>query len=335
MGLSMKDIAKTAGVSVATVSNTISGKKYVSPELKAQVMQTIEALGYKPSKIAQNLKQNRTYIIGLLIPDITNPYFAEIARGIEKISVENDFQFFLTNTDGEIKQERRILDTFISQCVEGIINVAPRMSEKEILKNLHNIPTVILDREMNQNEPLIDSIYMCNEKGAKQVAEHFLSKHYKNFACIAGPQEVSPAQKRLKGFIDRLIGAGISMEKIKVYFGDFKYDSGYKLSQKLILENEFPLALFACNDLMAWGAIEAIKEKDIKIPDDIAIIGYDNIFISRLVVPALTTVDQSKYEAGVQAMNSLLEKIQQVQEEKEPVHHLIELKTQIIIRQSA
>ena len=335
MRLSMKDVAKAAGVSVATVSNALSGKKYVSPELKETVIQTIQELGYKPSKIAQNLKQNRTYFIGLMIPDITNPYFAEIARGIEKVCLENDFQFFLTNTDGDIKQERKILDTFISQRVEGIINVAPRMSEDEIQKNINDTPTVILDRKVELKDSLLDSIYMCNEKGAKQVAKHFLSKNFKNFACIAGPQEVSPARKRLKGFTDSLIYSGIPKANIKVYFGDFKYDSGYNLSKKLIEENEFPLALFACNDLMAWGALEAIKEKNIKIPDEIAIIGYDNIFISRLVVPALTTVDQYKYEAGVQAMNSLLKKIEGLNEEKKPVHNIIELKTQLIIRQSA
>lgn len=335
MRLSMKDVAKAAGVSVATVSNALSGKKYVSPELKETVMQTIEELGYKPSRIAQNLKQNRTYFIGLMIPDITNPYFAEIARGIEKVCLENDFQFFLTNTDGEIKQERKILDTFLSQRVEGIINVAPRMSENEIKDNIQETPTVILDRKVNLNEPFLDSIYMCNEKGAKQVAEHFLKKGYKNFACIAGPQEVSPARKRLKGFTDRLLDAEIPKESIKTYFGDFKYDSGYTLSKKLIDENDLPLALFACNDLMAWGALEALKERDIKIPEQIAIIGYDNIFISRLVVPSLTTVDQYKYEAGVRAMNALLKKIKEINEENSPVHNVIELKTQLIIRQSA
>ena len=335
MRLSMKDVAKAAGVSVATVSNALSGKKYVSPKLKDTVMQTIEELGYKPSKIAQNLKQNRTYFIGLMIPDITNPYFAEIARGIEKVCLENDFQFFLTNTDGEIKQERKILDTFLSQRVEGVINVAPRMSENEIKDNIQDTPTVILDRKVSLIEPFLDSIYMCNEKGAKQVAEHFLEKGYKNFACIAGPQEVSPARKRLKGFTDRLQDAGIPKERIKTYFGDFKYDSGYTLSKKLIDENDLPLALFACNDLMAWGALEALKERDIKIPEEIAIIGYYNIFISRLVVPALTTVDQYKYEAGVQAMNALLKKIQEINDDKEPIHNVIELKTQLIIRQSA
>ncbi|MFP4462093.1 MAG: LacI family DNA-binding transcriptional regulator [Thermotogota bacterium] len=335
MRLSMKDVAKTAGVSVATVSNVLSGKKYVSPHLKKVVIQTIEELGYKPSKIAQNLKQNRTYFIGLMIPDITNPYFAEIARGIEKVCLENDFQFFLTNTDGEIKQERKILDTFVSQHVEGIINVAPRMSENELKDNLEDTPTVILDRKVNLIEPLLDCIYMCNEKGAKQVAEHFLDKGYKKFACIAGPQVVSPARKRLKGFTERLKESGIPNGSIKAYFGDFKYASGYKLSKKLIDENELPLALFACNDLMAWGALEAIKEKELKIPEDIAIIGYDNIFISRLVVPALTTVDQYKYEAGVQAMNALLKKIHEINEEKAPIHNVIELKTQLIIRQSA
>lgn len=334
MRFSMKDVAREAGVSVATVSNVISGKKYVSPELKEHVLKTIEKMGYKPSRLAQSLKINRTNFIGLMIPDITNPYFAEIARGVESVCIRNDLQFFLCNTDGSIKQERKILDTFISQHVEGIINVAPRMSEAEFHEYLTFLPMVVLDRKIEIDHPMLDNIYMCNEKGASQVAEYFLEKQFEYFACLSGPEDVLPARKRLKGFYEKLREAGIGEDYIDVKYGDFKYDSGYNLMKDLLKDLRKPLALFVANDLMAWGAIEAIKETELKIPDDISIVGYDNIFIAKLVVPALTTVNQKKYEAGRTAMEALYNKINRSLNHEEQVNHIVELQTELIIRQT-
>jgi LacI family transcriptional regulator len=330
----MKDVAKEAGVSVATVSNTISGKKYVSPELKKHVLETIEKMGYKPSRLAQSLKINRTKFIGLMIPDITNPYFAEIARGVEGVCIRNDLQFFLCNTDGSVKQEHKILNTFMAQHVEGIINVAPRMAESEFLEYLHDIPMVILDRKINLDHPMLDNIYMCNEKGAVQVAQYFLEKKFENFACISGPEDVLPARKRLKGFCSKLLASGVNERNVMVKFGDFKYDSGYALAKEIIRESKKPLALFASNDLMAWGAVEAIKELDFRIPEDISIVGYDNIFIAKLIVPSLTTVNQKKYEAGRTAMEALFNKIKRVLDDEEQVNHIVELQTELIIRQT-
>ncbi|MBN2218949.1 MAG: LacI family DNA-binding transcriptional regulator [Kosmotogaceae bacterium] len=331
----MKDVARRAGVSVATVSNVISGKKYVSPDLKRVVLDSIEALQYRPSKIARSLKIRKSFLVGLLVPDITNPYFAEIARGVESIALEHDYQMFLCNSDGRNYREEETLVSFLGHGVDGVINVAPRMDE-ELLADLSNgMPMVILDRHLKIENPLIDVVYTNNFKGSAQLARHLLDKGHKRFACISGPKDVPSAVRRLQGFCSELEKNGINGKNLKIYFGGFKYEDGFKIMKQYILKLKIrPTAVFAGNDMMAWGAIEAAKQHGLKIPEDIAIAGFDNVLYSSLVIPAMTTVDQPKYEAGRTAMKLLLEKIIRKQNGEFVNTRKIELDSHLVVRES-
>ncbi len=331
----MKEVAKQANVSVATVSNVLSGNKYVSQKLKERVTKAIEELNYRPSKLARSLKLKRTFQLGLLIPDITNPYFAEVARGVESIALQNGYQIFLCNTDGQESREISVIHSFIEQHVDGIINVAPRLNDRKILEATDNIPMVILDRHLSFTNPLIDVIYTNNSKGSAELAKHFLENGHNLFACIAGPKNVPTAVRRLEGFKQELIKGGIPASRNYIYFGSFKFNDGYKMMLKILALNPRPTAVFAGNDMMAWGALEAAKEANLKIPEDIAIAGFDNVYFSQFVVPALTTVHQPKFEAGHLAMNILLEKIEAKLAKKQLKARKLELDTTLIIRKSS
>lgn len=331
----MKEVAKLANVSVATVSNVLSGNKYVSPKLKKRVTKTIEELNYRPSKLARSLKLKRTFQLGLLIPDITNPYFAEIARGVESIALQNGYQMFLCNTDGEATRELSIIDSFIEQHVDGIINVAPRLDENKMVKASDNRPMVILDRHLSFTNPLIDVIYTNNFKGSAELAEHFLKNGHNLFASIAGPKNVPTAVRRMEGFKKALIEGGIPASRNHIFYGSFKFNDGYEMMLKIMNLSPRPTAVFAGNDMMAWGALEAAKEANLKIPEDIAIAGFDNVYFSQFVVPALTTVHQPKFEAGQLAMNILLEKIENKLANKQLKAKKLELDATLIIRDSS
>jgi LacI family transcriptional regulator len=330
----MKDVARIAEVSIATVSNVLSGNKYVSPELKEKVLAAIEDLQYRPSKIARSLKIRKSFLVGLVIPDITNPYFAEIARGVESIALKHEYQMFLCNSDGDKLREEETIDSFLSHGVDGVINVAPRMDETLLAELSDGMPMVILDRHLSIENPLIDVIYTNNFKGSAQLARHFLEKGHERFACIAGPKEVPTAVRRLQGFCYELKQAGVSDDSISVYYGSFKYEDGFNMMKAILKLEPRPTAVFAGNDMMAWGAIEATKENGLSIPKDVAIAGFDNVLYSSLVVPAMTTVHQPKFEAGQTAMKLLLEKILRKAKGERVATRKIELDSNLIVRDS-
>lgn len=327
MRSTISDVAKLAGVSSATVSNVLSGKKYVSPQLKKMVEDAVEELNYRPNRIARGLKNRRTSFIGLMVPDITNPFFAEVARGVESVTLAHDYQLFLCNTDGDKLREDRIMGSFVAHNVEGVVNVAPRTQDAQIAAGLEGVPQVVVDRPYHKKNPNISSIYVDNFSGSSMLAEYLLSKGFKRYACLSGPEEVLNVKKRLDGFIQTLEKGGIRDDDRLIEFGEFKYESGHLLMQK-ILESDFsPDVVFASNDLMAWGAMEAIQQYQLSRGvtadrSDIAVAGFDNIYFSQFLSPTLTTVDQPKFDMGRIAMEVLLDMIKNGESSpfwKEPV----------------
>ncbi len=330
MGLSMKDIARAAEVSVATVSNTLSGRKYVSPQLRERVEEAIKQLQYRPSKIARSLKTKKTFQIGLMVPDITNPYFAEIARGVESIALQNGYQLFLCNTDGHYSREEKTIHSFLDQRADGIINVAPRMSDEQLCSYARQVSTVILDREILQMPQGVDLVFTNNYDGPNELARYLIKLGHHHFACITGPDEVPSNRKRVKGFESGLFTDGIPRSRLLLVHGDFSFESGFRGMEEVFEQSPRPTALFCCNDLMAWGALESAKQKGMKIPEDIAIAGFDNVYFSEFIVPTLTTIHQPKFEAGQIAMKTLLDRFDAKQDQPKK----IELPTQLVIRKS-
>ncbi len=331
---SVKDVAKAARVSVATVSNVISEQKYVSPELTIRVNNAIKKLNYRPSKVARSLKVKKTFQIGLMVPDITNPYFAELARGAESIALKKEYQVLLCNTDGDATREEKALIAFEENRVDGIINVAPRMKIDKLLAHDH-IPTVIVDRPLSVEQSKFGVVYADNNKGSRQLAKHLLDQGHRTFACLTAPYDDIPSVKqRIKGFKGYLIENGIQDEDILLINGNLKYESGFELMTALLKAKNRPTAVFACSDIMAWGALEAAKKAHLRVPEDIAIAGFDNIYYSEILDPMLTTVHQPKSETGEISMQMLLDKLNQSNTKKIVRTHRVILDTELIIRKS-
>ena len=307
----IKDVAKLANVSTATVSNVLTKKKFVSPDLEEKIRQAMNKLNYKPNTIARSLKVNRSFNIGLMVPDITNPFFGEIVKYAEKVAHKENYQITLCNSDNDSKREKKLIDIFLSAGVDGIINVAPRMKQRQLNEKI-NIPMLIVDRPHFQTTENIAFVYADNYISSASVAQYFVEKGYSKFICFAGPVEDVPnAFKRLSGFLDKLKEYGFSEKDCEVYYCDFTFDSGYNTMDQL-LKNYNPLdhkAAFISSDITAWGAIEAAKAQNLQIPKDIAIAGYDNIYFSKFLHPGLTTVENPTKELGTMAAQLLIDVI--------------------------
>lgn len=308
MRSTIKDVAKLADVSVATVSNVLTSKKYVSPVLTKRIEDAMEILNYKPNKVARSLKNNETLTIGVMVPDITNPFFSEIVKKVESIADKENYQIILFNTNGNYIKERKIIESLNTNIVDGIINIAPRMKEKEINFSA-NIPMVIVDRPSFKANNNIAFVYTDNFKGSHLVADYMVKKGYKKFICIAGPVDKVPnAKQRLKGFKKGLESAKIDKKNLDVYFSNFSFDEGYELMTEILKQYDHKdvKAVFVSSDIVAWGVIEAVKTKGLKIPKDIAIVGYDNIYFSNFIYPGLTTVDNRTKKLGEISANMLI-----------------------------
>lgn len=331
--ITIKDVAKEADVSVATVSNIINKKdKYVSPELKKRVEKAINKLNYSPNKIARSLKVQKSFNIGVLVPDITNPFFAEIVKGGEKLAVNNDYQILLYNTDGNTKREKNCINNFLNQGVDGIIDIAPRRNNQEIKKYYEetDVPMVVVDRPIKLSSEYAGVVFADNYIGSHEVAEHLLKNDKRKYICMAGPKNVPNVKKRINGFTDGLKEHGISKKEIEIIYGEFNHQSGHDLMKVLLNKYKNQMSIFICSDIMAWGAIEAIKNSNKKIPEDIAIVGFDNIYFSELLSPPLTTVNQPKFELGHKSVQLLFN----IMQDKKELREII-LSTNLIIRETS
>ncbi len=311
MRSTIKDVAKLANVSTATVSNVLTKKKYVSPDLAEKIRQAMNELNYKPNTIARSLKVNRSFNIGLMVPDITNPFFGEIVKYAEKVAHKENYQITLCNSDNDSKRENKLIDIFLSAGMDGIINVAPRMKQRQLNQKL-NIPMIIVDRPHFQTSENIAFVYADNYISSASVAQYFVERGYRKFICFAGPiEDVPNAYKRLSGFLDKIKECGFSEEDCEVYYCDFTFDSGFETMKKLLKNYDISehKAAFISSDITAWGAIEAVKAHHLRIPEDIAIAGYDNIYFSRFLHPGLTTVENPTKELGTMATQLLIDAI--------------------------
>lgn len=333
--VTIKDIAKKAEVSTATVSNVLTQKKYVSTERVQRVYQAIKELDYRPNVYARTLKTNRSYTIGVQVPDVTNPFFADIVKNIQLEALKNGYQIILYNSDSGSETEEKNVNNMLGSQLDGIISVAPRM-EMERLLEIVDVPMVIVDRHPVKTERNVAFVYSDNYLGAASVADYLVERGYDRFFCLAGPVGiVSNAHMRVKGFRDTLLKRGVEDESCEVCYGDFSFQSGYDLMSE-ILESyrpgENPAAAFVTSDIMAWGAMEALKERRMKIPRDMGIVGYDNVYFSSFFYPKLTTVQNPSGEMASNAVRILLNMLTHP-EQKESVD--VCLQCSLIVRESS
>lgn len=303
----IKDVAALAGISYTTVSHVLNKTRPVSDEVRIKVEAAIVQLDYVPSAVARSLKAKATATIGLLIPNGINPYFAELARGIEDYCERNGFCVILCNSDDNPEKQRSYLRVLLEKRVDGLI-VSSVGGDGELAGGLAAVrtPMVIVDRELEG--VTADLVRIDHELGAYLATRHLLELGHRHIACICGPAQTSVAALRLAGYRRAMAEAAIDVPDSWLAGSDFTSPGGYAAAARL-LESDPPTAIFAGNDMIGIGVLRAAAERNIRVPADLSVIGFDDIEMSRYVYPALTTVGQSILQLGETAAEVLLRRI--------------------------
>lgn len=306
----IKEVARHAKVSVGTVSNILSGRS-VAAELRERVNASIQELDYHPNHIARSLKSKHTATLGMVISDITNPFFPLVVRGAEDAASEQGYSLITFNTDDRVDRERQVLSLLRSRRVDGLLLVvAPNVGDSSHIDAVidDGIPIVCLDRIPNYAKSL-DSVSVDNVKGAQMCVQHLIMRGHTRIAMITGSLALRNARERLTGYEHALADAGIPIDRGLVVEGDFREESGLRLGKDLLLRHKPPTALFVSNGMMTIGVLEAMEEMGLSCPADIALATFDDLPVARVFRPHLTAVVQPCYQIGYQGAGLLLQRI--------------------------
>ncbi|XAH24725.1 LacI family DNA-binding transcriptional regulator [Xylophilus sp. GW821-FHT01B05] len=302
----LKDVAALAGVSFTTVSHVLRGTRRVNDGTRARVEQAVSELGYLPSAVARSLKTRETHILGVLVPNVTNPFFAELTRGIEDYCRRSAYSVFLCNSDDDPQREASYWQTLMEHRVDGLLVASTGIASSRTLPFQRNVPLVMVDRLVPGLQA--DVVRIDNQAGARLAVEHLLALGHRNIACLSGPSMVEVNRIRQAGWQEALATAGIVPGQDWLAEGDFGGASGYRAAQTLLAQKRFS-AIFACNDMMALGALRAAAELGIAVPQALSIIGFDGIDLGAYTSPPLTTVGHSIRDLGERAAALLIERI--------------------------
>lgn len=330
MSITIKDIARLSGVSTATVSKVINGKAYdISDVTIEKVKKVIEEQNYSPNRIARSMITKKTKTIGLIIPDVRNPFFTDLTRGAEDVANERGYSIFFCNTDDDLTKEIKYLNSLIEKQVDGIALAGAVGRNKELEEKLNiKTPIVALDRNV-YFKGIKGKIEVDNFSGAYDAVTHLIDLEHKRIMFLSGQLNTKPSLDRLEGYKRALKDNGIEYDERLVIVGKYSSEFGYEIIRNTTMD-EGVTAIFCANDLIAIGAMNALKEKGLRIPEDISIVGFDDIYFSSLVTPALTTVRQPSYEIGYLAIETLID----ILEGRENMRDKVEIKLELIVRES-
>ncbi|MGH2681042.1 MAG: LacI family DNA-binding transcriptional regulator [Actinomycetota bacterium] len=303
------DVAHHAGVSITTVSHAISGKRRVAEATRARIEDSIQVLGYRPNAFARGLRTERSQMVALIIPDITNPYYPTLARGMQDALLAGGYQTLVGSTDGERAQELTFLHDSLQRRVDGIAIASFATSARSLGSVLRaNIPVVSIGDKIRHAD--VDCVRTDDVEGARDATTYLIEKGYETIAMIGGPPGISPSDHRLTGYRAALGEAGIRSESSLLAVGDFTRAGGAVAMRELLARGDRPpRAVFCANDLMAIGAMDATREAGLRVPRDVAVMGYDDIEAASLVTPDLTTVVNPAGDMGRECGRLLLEKM--------------------------
>ncbi|WP_330961269.1 substrate-binding domain-containing protein [Photobacterium sp. 53610] len=326
----MKDIAKLAGVSTSTVSHVINKSRFVSDEIAERVNNAAKALNYAPSALARSLKINRTQTIGMLVTTSTNPFFGEVVKGVERSCYQKGYNLILCNTEGDNERMKASIDTLLQKRVDGLLLMCSTLEGEriEVFDRYPDIPVVVMD--WGPMSFASDKIQDNSYQGGYLAARYLIDCGHRDIGCITGPLIKHQAQIRYEGFKRAMNEAGLAFRSDWVIESDFECEGGYDAFHTMYASGTLPSAIFVCNDMMAMGVINAANEKCVRIPDDLSIIGYDDIHIAKFMTPSLTTIHQPKYRLGQAAVETLLKRINK--EITEP--QIVQLEPTLVVRQS-
>ncbi len=325
----IKEVATLAGVSSATVSHVINETRFVSESVREQVMQAMQTLNYQPNALARSLRSGHTNTLGLILPDSANPFFAEMGHSIEKAAFEAGYSVIFCNTENDIERESFYLDVLTKKQVDGMIFVSTG-ENKESLKKLVElqIPTVVLDRDLAGIK--MDCVQADNMQGGYLATRHLISLGHRRIGCIVGSSKVTPSSQRVTGYQKACEEFGIAVDTNLIVRGHFNPESGWELGRELLSRKDRPDAIFVCNDMMAIGVLRAAAELHIRVPEDLAIVGFDDIELASFTIPPLTTIQQPKVEMGKATLDLILRRITDRQIEPER----IVLPVSLVVRRS-
>ncbi|WP_026566796.1 LacI family DNA-binding transcriptional regulator [Bacillus sp. UNC41MFS5] len=304
----MKDISKKANVSIATVSAVVNQSTYVSPELTERVNRAIEELNYRPNAIARSLKMKSTNTVGVILSDILNPYYPAIVKGMDDVAIKNNFSVILCNTSNDKSRFLSYLDLMVDKRVDGLIlaNISNQEELQEVEKRNLNFVLV------NRRPPGYNTSYVGvnNHLAIELAVNHLASLGYKRIAFIGGNSDLSTSKERLQGFVQGMMQNGLQVTNNLIFEGEYTQESGYASVIKMLKQlKELPEAICAASDLIAFGIIKALREKGIRVPEDIAVIGNDNNNFSEDFLVPLSTVNHPTYEMGKLGMGLLLQRV--------------------------
>lgn len=313
----LKEVAKRAGVSLGTASAVFNNKEWVKPEIRKRVLKAAEEINYQPNLLARSLKTRKSNTIGVIVSDITNPFFPEIFSAIELRARIAGYNLLLSNANENKRVGSKAFLSLQTNQVDGIIIIGGQVPEEVILSSLNQRKLPVILIEGKYTSPEIDSINVDSVKGGFIATSHLLNSGYWPVGFLNGNTENHQGNAnysgkgRFQGYLSALEDAGKALDEKFLYSGNFRFDGGYKAMENCIQNNITPRALFAANDLMAIGAMEAAKAARLRIPEDIAFVGYDDIPSAAYCSPSLTTVPLPKQKMGELAIEKLTEKLSQ------------------------
>lgn len=334
MEVTIKDIARRAKVSYATVSRALNKKPGVRETTRRRILQLAEQMSYTPNAIARGLVKKQTQTLGLILPDITNPFYPEVARGIEEGADERGFSIFLCNTNWERNREVRYLRLLAEKRVDGII-LAPIDNEVEALERrlTGTIPVVYVS-----NAPVgtrHSFVVIDNILGGFLATEHLIQGGYRRIGFVGSTEDSLTIEERLEGYRRALKKYGLPVEKKYIQLGEFKEEAGYGIIRGMIEGGDFPHAVFAENDLLALGVLHGVKASGLSVPEDVAVVGFDDIPAASYPEVQLTTMSQPSYEMGQKSVEILLDQIQPLYQPPPARIQQIYLKPRLIVRRSS
>ena len=327
--VTLGDVARVAGVSMQTVSRAVNGKGEISAETRERIMKTVQELGYRPNRLARAMSTQRTNLIGLIVPDITNPYFPEVIRGVQDKAQANDYNVLACNSDDEPESELSIIEILASHGVDGIITFSSKVEKGLLLAFTKTFrPLVFVNRRFEH--PDVSSLLVDNLLGGYLAVDHFVREGHTMIGMITNKEYSLSAEPRVQGFLERLSHHKLSAESNQIESALPSAEGGYKATIRLLETRQDITAIFSYNDLMALGALRACRDVGRPVPESVSIIGFDDIQLAAMSTPALSSVRVDKYRLGGLAFERILEMIEKPEKQFSPIKMGVEL----ILRES-
>ncbi len=328
--VTIRDVARVAGYSINTVSRALTGKPEISPATRTRILEVAAQLGYKPNWLARGLRSSRTGIIGVIVADIANPYFSTLVKGAVKMARAYDYNIVLLSTDEDYDREKEAIQVLLSQRVDGVL-IAPTQKGTETIEELvkSEVPFLLMSRYFAELET--DYVIMDDLQGGFLATEYLLNRGHKRIAMINGPLHISSARERFEGYKKALSQHGLEVDLSLIVSGALTMEDGYRAARRL-LQRASLSAIFAFSDFVAFGVLRAIREQGLRVPQDIAVVGFDDILFASCMETPLTTVDGSKERLGKKAVEILVRKLNK---EKPAKQVKIRLPVRLIVRATA